>query len=162
MNPSMIRRYHFLHILCVCVCICTHREDGQQLLDRKLWLQSLLKHANSLVFQVIIWGDAAIRKRFYGALILHMNTDLFTKSKHQLWLTYRVNLRTARFPVLPLCIPSYSRSVAIFIYNIHTKQKMEQSDIALLDIDSQTTKEIRSQILICPLIFVWPSLSLLL
>lgn len=62
--------------MCVYVCVYTHRENGQQLMDGKLRLQSLLEHANSLVFQVIIRGDASIRERFDGALILHMNTYL--------------------------------------------------------------------------------------
>lgn len=66
-------------IFCECWCVCSHRKDGQQLLDWKLWLQSLLKHANSLVFQVVIWGDAAIRERFDCALILHTDTALLPK-----------------------------------------------------------------------------------
>lgn len=48
-----------------------HRQDGQQLLDGQLWLQTLFEHADGLVFQVIVGPDAAIRQRLDGLLVLN-------------------------------------------------------------------------------------------
>lgn len=47
-----------------------HRQDGQQLLHAQLRSQPLLKHADGLMLQVVIGGDAAIGERLDGVVIL--------------------------------------------------------------------------------------------
>lgn len=47
-----------------------HRQDGEQLLDAQLGLQPLLEHADGLMLQVVVGGDAAIGEGLDGALVL--------------------------------------------------------------------------------------------
>lgn len=61
--------------------VFTYCQDGQQILDWQLWLQPLLEHANSLVLQVIVGGNAAISKRLNGALILDNKIETCCQQK---------------------------------------------------------------------------------
>lgn len=54
----------------VCSQCETHRQNGEQLMDGQLSPQSFFKHANGLMLQVVIGGDATISQWLNGPIIL--------------------------------------------------------------------------------------------
>lgn len=48
----------------------THRQNREELMDGQLGPQSLFKHADGLVPQVVIWGDTTVSQWLNGPIIL--------------------------------------------------------------------------------------------
>lgn len=48
----------------------THCQNGEKLLDRQVGPQPLFKHADGLMLQVVIGGNATISQRLNGPIIL--------------------------------------------------------------------------------------------
>ena len=76
--------YVYIYVyVCMCICICVyvyvcvcacvrpaHRENSEKVVDGQLGLQPLLKHADGLVLQVVVGGDASVGQRLDGASVL--------------------------------------------------------------------------------------------